>query len=1209
VTSAGYLRFPHLHNDLIAFIAEDDVWLGPAAGGRAWRVSADQAQASHPRISRDGTMIAWTSRRDGPPEVYLAGVDGGNERRLTYWGDAQTRVCGWTPDGAVLATTASGQPFGHFTWAYAVPAGAPDGHPVAGAADDHAAGAAGAADEQAAGAAGAAVEHAAAAGGGGDAAAGAAVLGPAGTRRLPFGPVGELAIEPGAVALLTGNGGRDPATWKRYRGGTAGRLWLASAASGGTGAGPFTRILGGLTSQFANPMLIDGRLAFLSDHEGTGNLYSCALDGGDLRRHTDHDGFYARNASSDGSRVVYHCAGDIWLLESLDATAEARLLEISLGSPAAKRARRLITAEDHLGTLSCDHTGQASAVEVRGTVHWMTHRDGPARALSVVPGVRASQPQVLGTTGQVVWVTDADGADALEIASADGTSATAAHRRVAAGSIGRVEDIAAAPDGSAVAVAARDGRLHVVDVASGAVAEIASSDNGAVTGLAWSTDSAWLAWSHPGPAPLRRLRMAQLAGQVVLDVTDGRFVDTDPVFTTDGRYLAFLSRRSFDPVYDAHFFDLSFPYGSRPYLMPLAADTPSPFGPLRDGRPVGGGQPKDDAAAHAAGKDDAGSGSPEEGRPDAGSPGDGTPGKASPEDGTPEDGTPGDGTPGKASPEDGSARPQDDGEARVAPVDVDTEHLPGRIVQVPVPESRYSSLRAVKGGLAWLREPVTGELGEGGANHGDAAPRPALERFDFVQQRSTELDDEVDWFEVSGDGCYLVVSDHGDLSVVPADRKPDSDNPADHVSVDLSRARYLAEPAALWRNAYEEAGRFIRHDFWVPDLAEVDWDGVLAAYRPLLDRIAGPGDFADLLWEVLGELGTSHAYVAPAGRGRNGRPKSVGLLGADLELAEDGSWRVTRVIPGESSDPRACSPLAAPGAGIDPGDALLAVDGQRVGAPGPGPLLAGAAGKPVELTIGPAGGGHPRRAVVSTLKDDRRLRYQDWVASRRQRVRELSRGRIGYLHVPDMVSEGWADFHRDLRGEMVRDALIVDARGNRGGHTSQLVVEKLARRVIGWDVPRGMQPSTYPLDAPRGPVVAIADEFSGSDGDIVTAAIKILRLGPVVGTRTWGGVIGIDVPFHELVDGTEITVPRYATWMDGYGWGVENHGVDPDVEVIPSPDDYAAGLDQQLETAVRLALEALEARPPVTAPDKSDRPSRRRPALPPRPSAGHNAGA
>jgi tricorn protease len=1185
VTAAGYLRFPHLHGDLLTFAAEDDIWLAPVTGGRAWRVSADQAQATHPRFSRDGTMIAWTGRRDGPPEIYLAGVDGGDVRRLSFWADSQTRVCGWTPDGHILAVTASGQPFSQFTWAYAVPpdaGAATDGLTPAAAAARPAAGwptatrGAGGATTGGATTGGAttggATTGGATAGGataGGAAGAGGGALGPAGTRRLPFGPVGDLAMEPGAVALLTGTSARDPAAWKRYRGGTAGRLWLAGAAGDGTPAGPFARLLSHMDGQFANPMLVGGRLAFLSDHEGTGNLYSCALDGGDLRRHSDHDGFYARNASTDGSRVVYHCAGDIWLLESLDAGLP-RPLEISLNSPAARRAPRLISADDHLGELSCDRTGRGSAIEVRGTVHWMTHRDGPARALSVVPGVRARLPQVLGTTGQVIWVTDAEGADALEIAPADGQAAAAAPRRIAVGSIGWVSSLAAAPDGSAVAVAARDGRLHVVEVASGTVTELAASDNGEVTGLAWSTDSAWLAWSHPGPSPLRRLRMARPASQVVADVTDGRFVDTDPVFTTDGLYLAFLSRRSFDPVYDAHFFDLSFPYGCRPYLVPLAAAAPSPFGPLPDGRPPGGGQSKDDADSS---EDDAGSSEDDAGSDETGSSAGG----------------------GGRSPDGG----------KLTPAEVDTGQLPSRVVQLPVPEARYRSLRAVKGGLAWLREPVTGNLGEGGASPGDADPRAALERFDILQQRCTQLAEEVDWFEVSGDGSRLVVGDQGHVRVVPADRKPDSDNPADQISVDLSRARYLADPAALWHAAYDEVGRFVRHDFWVPDLAEVDWDAVLAAYRPLLDRIAGPHDFADLLWEVLGELGTSHAYVVPAAAGAKSRRRaSVGLLGADLELADDGGWRIARVIPGESSDPRARSPLAAPGAGVGPGDALLAVDGQRVGAAGPGPLLAGAAGKPVELTIGPAGGGEPRRVVAVTLKDDRRLRYQDWVASRRQRVRELGDSRIGYLHVPDMVSEGWADFHRDLRSEMVRDALIIDVRGNRGGHTSQLVVEKLARRVIGWDAPRGLQPATYPADAPRGPVVALTDEFAGSDGDIVTAAIKILRLGPVVGTRTWGGVIGIDVPSHELADGTGITVPRYATWLEGYGWGLENYGVDPDVEVVPSPDDAAAGLDHQLETAVRLALEGLAASPAATAPDTSGRPSRRRPALPPRAAAG-----
>ncbi|HUZ22998.1 MAG TPA: PDZ domain-containing protein [Streptosporangiaceae bacterium] len=1088
MTSSGYLSFPHVHGDLLTFVAEDDVWLAPVSGGRGWRLSADHALASRPRFSRDGTRVAWTGSRDDTAEVYVAATDGGISARLTFWGEERTQVCGWTPAGEVLAVSAVGQPFPHFTWAHAI-------SPEAGA-------------------------------------------GAAADTRLPYGPVADLAIEPAGVALLTGTRGRDPAHWKRYRGGTGGRLWVRSAR---TGPG-FRRLLADVPGQFASPMLVAGRLAFLSDHEGTGNLYSCALDGTDLRRHTDHDGSYARQASTDGQRISYSCAGGLWLLDGLDADGP-RPVEIALGSVPPGRTPRLISADDHIGSLSCDATGRASVVEVRGTVHWLTHRDGPALALSVEPGGRARLPQVLGKDGDVVWVTDADGPDALEAWSPAAGPLTAP-RRLASGSVGRVASLAAASDGGKVAVAAVDGHLRVVDVASGDVTELAASDNGEITGLAWSTDSAWLAWSQPGLYPLRQLRVARIADGQVADVTDGRFTDTEPVFTIDGKYLAFLSKRSFDPVYDAHFFDLAFPYGARPYLVPLAASTLSPFGPQPGGREIGD-EPEDESGTQ-----------PEEGD-----------------------------TAGAA------------GSRAVA---VDTDGMADRIVALPVPESRYASLRAVKGGLAWLCEPLTGNLGEGGARPGDADLRPALQRFDLRQHAVTVIEDAVDWFEASGDGTRLVISDHDSLTVVPGDHKADSDSPEDRISVDGSRARFLADPAAMWRHSFDEAGRLVRHDFWVADLADVDWDAALAQYRPLLDLVASPREFADVLSEALGELGTSHAYVAEAPADEDGAGGySTGLLGADLERASDGTWLVRRVVPGESSDPRARSPLAAPGVQIRPGDRLLAVDGRPVAAGGPGPLLAGAAGKPVEITVASPGRDNPRRVVVVPLTSERRLRYQDWVTSRRALVRDLSHGRIGYLHVPDMVSEGWADFHRDLRAEMTQEALIIDARGNRGGHTSQLVVEKLARRVVAWEVPRGMRPMSYPIDAPRGPVVALADEFAGSDGDIVTKAIRTLHLGPVVGARTWGGVIGID-GWHELVDGTRITVPRYGFWMEGSGWGVENYGVDPDVEVLITPDDWAAGRDTQLETAVRLAAEALQAEPAATPPSLADRPSRRRPTLPPR---------
>ncbi|MGH3226941.1 MAG: S41 family peptidase, partial [Streptosporangiaceae bacterium] len=405
------------------------------------------------------------------------------------------------------------------------------------------------------------------------------------------------------------------------------------------------------------------------------------------------------------------------------------------------------------------------------------------------------------------------------------------------------------------------------------------------------------------------------------------------------------------------------------------------------------------------------------------------------------------------------------------------------------------------------------------------------------------------------------------------------------------------------------------------------------AYRPLLDRIRGADDFNDLLWEVFGELGTSHAYAFKPGpdpfspSSSPPAPAAVGQLGADVSRDASGRWIVDRVLPGESSDPRARSPLAAPGVAVRAGDELVAVDGQPVDPDrGPWPLLAGTVGKPAELTVLTPGGrppgtppvlggslspqtpSAPRRVVVVPLRDERRLRYQDWVAGNRRAVRELSGGRLGYLHIPDMVGHGWSHFSRDLRTEMRFDALIMDVRGNSGGHISELVVEKLARRVIAWDMGRWLQPVSYPQEARRGPLVTLADENAGSDGDIVTAAIRSLGLGPVVGTRTWGGVIGF-TDLHALVEGTLLSIPQLAFSFNDYGWSVENYGVDPDVEVLITPDDWAAGRDPQLETAVRLALEALEKQPPTMPPDPSTGPNKARPPLPPRPARSAAGGA
>ncbi len=1086
----GYLREPSIAGDQIIFVAEDDLWTVSAAGGTARRLTTALSSVSLPWLSPDGGLIAFVAREEGPAEVYVTAAGGGAPRQLTHLG-ASTATSGWRPDGMVVFTSDVQSPFpgGREHEGYVV---SPDGGEP---------------------------------------------------QRLPWGPAQRVAFGPGG-RVVVGRNVADPARWKRYRGGTAGEFWVD-----GSGDGQFVHWTGP-RGNLASPMWIGERVYFLSDHEGIGNLYSCRADGADLRRHTDHADFYARNAQSDGRRIVYHAGGDLYLYDpGIERSAR---LTVELRSQRAQRSRRFVEAGPFLDGYDLHPEGHSLVITTRGHANTLGNWEGPVLPVGLAHGVRYRLARWLPGGGRVVAVADVGGEEALEVHAAglpdSGEPGLAGPplARLEGIDLGRAVDMAVCPVGERVAVANHRGEVLAIDLSGGASTVVERNAFGRIAGLSWSPDGRWLCYAAAvsrNTTALRLWRAPDAGGQeqtaptAPVTITRPVLHDVGPAFDPEGKYLYFLSYRTFDPVYDNLQFDLGFPRGVRPYLITLQADAPSPLLPAP--RPLAG-------ESKAAGEESGGDASPK-------------------------------------------------------PVHIDLDGIEERALALPVPEGRYRAVAGMPGKVLFLAWPVEGSLRDD-----FLAVRPlakgSIESYDLTELRQETLIEGVTDFALTADGRTLAYRAEDRLRVLAAGKKPEEGKDADKAGrksgwIDLGRVRVAVDPAQEWAQMLREAWRLQRDNFWTADMSGVDWAAVWERYSRLLPRIATRGELSDLMWEMQGELGTSHAYEM-GGDYRQGPKYGRGFLGADLRWdGAAGGYRIARLVRGDGWAPGLDSPLRAPGVRVAEGDVILAVDGRPVAERVPvGELLVGKGGAEVAVTVTTREG--RRTVVVKALANEHPARSRAWVDANRALVHQQSGGRLGYIHIPDMGPRGYAEFHRAWLPESERDGLVVDVRHNGGGHVSQLILEKLARRPVGYDVSRWGRPEPYPAQAVAGPLVALTDEKAGSDGDIFSHCFKLMQLGPLVGKRTWGGVIGINVR-HPLVDGTFTSQPEYSFWFIDVGWGVENYGTDADIPVENAPQDYGRGADTQLGRAIQEAMTRLAERPPQ-APAFGPRPSRALPTLPPR---------
>jgi tricorn protease len=1041
IKGAGYLRFPAIQGDTVVFVCEDDLWFTTVAGGPAWRLTAGVSEVSHPRLSPGGDRVAFVGADDGPTEVYVMSLATGCVRRLTYQA-ARCAVVGWHPaTGEILYASAAEQPPGFGYRLFAVdPAGGPP-------------------------------------------------------RVLPFGQASSVSFGPGGGTVL-GRNTADPARWKRYRGGTAGELWIDPDGTGG-----YRRLIE-LPGNVGGPCWVGDRVFFVSDHGGVGNVYSCRPDGTGLTRHTGHDEFYVRNLASDGRRLVYHAGAQLYLLDPVDSP---RPIDVRLPSARFQRNRRYVAAADFLHSATLTPDGAGLAVVARGKAFSLGNWDGPVRRHGAADGVRYQLLTWLNDGRRLVAAAADERPDEwFAILSADGATPPV---ELSTMDLGRVVEVAVSPVHDRVAVANHRNELYVVDLdGEPAARRVDQSPHGRVEDLAWSPDGRWLAYARPRTPQTTAIMIADAADWSTYAVTRPVLKDFAPAFDPGGRYLYFIGQRDFTPAYDQLGFGLGFPHGTRPYLVTLRADTPSPFVPTS--RPFGTGN-------------------------DAHEPG---------------------------------------------PVTVDLAGIDRRVVPFPVAEGRYQKVLGVPGKALLLSTPVGESAG-------------VVELFDFATLTADEYVTGVDDIDLSRDATTLLCHTGRRLRVVRSDVDPDGDEHPGATGdddapgrrsgwIDLDRIKVSVRPEAEWRQMFREAWRMQRDHFWDRGMSGVDWDAVYRRYLPLVDLVASRAELSDLIWELQGELGTSHAYEF----GGEYRPRpqyAQGFLGVDWQFF-DGAWRIGQILDGDRWNPAAASPCHRLGVDLRPGDVVLALGGQPIGPAGPGELLVNQAGQEVELAVRRRGADpKTRRVVVRAIGDEGPLRYRDWVTANRRYVRRATGGRAGYLHVPNMLDTGYAEFMRAYLAEYDRDGLIIDVRFNGGGHVSWLLLEKLARRRIGYDLGRWNGPAPYPAESPRGPMVAITNEHAGSDGDIFSHLFKRLGLGPLVGRRTWGGVIAT-WPRHSLVDGTVTTQPEFCYTFDDVGRGLENRGTEPDIEVDVPPGH--TGVDPQLARAVEELMARLDTVSPALGP-------------------------
>lgn len=1081
------MRMADVHEDQVVFTYEGDLWLGSTAGGDARRITSDPGSEVYAKFSPDGSKLAFSAQYDGGYDVYVMDARGGMPARLTYH-PAGDRVLGWFPDGThILFRSNRVWPFrGEEIYSISINGGMPE--------------------------------------------------------RLPVDRAGLTTLSPDGKMIAYNRQSRETRTWKRHTGGTAQNIWMGSLKK------KDYRKITDWKGTDNYPMWQGNAIYFVSDRRhGTLNLYHYNTKTGEVRPLTHYKDYDVKYPSIGPGAVIYQYGEVLHLLDL--KSGKARALDIRIPSDLSLMRPKYVDVGKNHGSFRLSPTGKRMLLETRGEIINVPVEKGSPVNLTRSSASREKNAAWSPDGRWIAFISDRTGEEELYLIDQKGANEW---KPLTTGGLGFRMQPVWSPDSKYLLYHDKFMRLNLVDAETGGITVIDQGEyddaweRWGIQDYVWSPCSRWVAYSKQEQSLNESIFLYSLDTGEITRVTDYMTTDWSPSFSPDGKYLYFLSNRTFEPIMGFVDQNHIFLDMCRPYLVLLSEEEANPFAP-------------EDTTEEIKEQEDAADDEPaeaEEGEEKADA--------------------------DEAEPEKKAEEPE--------PTRIDLGDFERRTLVVDgVEAGNYFRLEAIDGGFLYLAK-TEPEFSKYQTVTDHTSGKLNLHKYDLKEKKADKLMEGITNYHLSADGKKMVYRAGSKYGVVDAGSKASVGDG----NVSLADVRIKIDRQEEFMQMFDEAWRLERDWFYDPNMHGVDWEAIGEKYRRFVPHCGNRSDLNYLIGEMIAELNAGHTYVGGGDYEERGERIPTGLLGVDFDTPPGAAYhRIAHIVPGNNWDESERSPLYRPDCPIKEGDYLIAIDGEEIRSKdNVYRALENKADMVVALTYNSEPSPEGAETYhAKTLGSEYSIRYREWVDHNAAKVAEATDGRVGYVHIPNMGENGLREFARVFYPQHFKEGLVIDVRYNGGGFTGDMIIDRLERKLWSFTQPREGKVIRDPERNFHGHFVVVLNEDTGSNGEYFAEAIKRKGLATLIGMRTWGGAVGIE-PHQDLVDGGVVTPPQFAPFGLNGQWLIEGHGVDPDIEVQNMPGDVLRGMDAQLDAAIEYLVEKIQTEPVPTPgrpvyPDKS----------------------